>query len=178
MNDVSVLSRAIYAASRFAAWIGGAVLCALAVMSVISIAGRALSGLGLKPVPGDFELVEVGTALAVFCFLPWCHLKRGHAVVDLFWNHYPRPMQRVLDVSTELLTVVVWVLLTWRMGVAMLDYRANGETSFILGMPVWWGYAISMPPAILGCIAYICRFAESLGVLRAPAGFETATGEH
>jgi hypothetical protein len=53
------------------AWFGAFVLVLLAAMSVVSIAGRALSGLGLGPVPGDFELVEAGTALAVFCFLPW-----------------------------------------------------------------------------------------------------------
>ena len=28
-----------------------------------SIVGRALSGLGLSPVPGDFELVEAGTRI-------------------------------------------------------------------------------------------------------------------
>ena len=58
------------------AWFGAS--CShIALMSVASIVGRALSGLGLGlgPVPGDFELVEAGTALAVFCFLPWCHLK-------------------------------------------------------------------------------------------------------
>ena len=37
--------------------------------------------------------------------------------------------------------LVVWLLLVWRMGVSMLDYRDNGEISFILQMPVWWGYA-------------------------------------
>ncbi len=52
------------------AWFGSLVLVLIALMSVASIVGRALAGFGLGPVPGDFELVEVGTALAVFCFLP------------------------------------------------------------------------------------------------------------
>ncbi|MCU0929269.1 MAG: TRAP transporter small permease subunit, partial [Burkholderiaceae bacterium] len=84
----------VYGLSRALAWFGAFVLCLLALISVVSIAGRALSGFGLGPVPGDFELVEAGTALAVFCFLPWCHLKRGHAVVDLLWNAYPPALQR------------------------------------------------------------------------------------
>jgi hypothetical protein len=37
------------------------------------------------------------------------------------------------------------------MGVAMLDYRDNGEVTFILQFPVWWGYAASMVPAVIGC---------------------------
>jgi TRAP-type C4-dicarboxylate transport system permease small subunit len=178
MKEAATPVRIVYATCRFTAWLGAAVLCAMAVMSVISIAGRAMSGLGFAPVRGDFELVEAGTALAVFCFLPWCHLKRSHATVDLFWKKYPRSMRRVLDIAAELLTLVVWILLTWRMGVAMQDYRGNGETTFILNMPVWWGYAVCMPPAVLGCVAYVCRLGETLGFLNMPAGFETAAGEH
>jgi TRAP-type C4-dicarboxylate transport system permease small subunit len=168
----------VYGLSRSMAWFGAAVLCALALISVISIAGRALSTIGLGPVPGDFELVEAGTALAVFCFLPWCHLKRGHAAVDMLWNTYPPAVQRALDIGTQVLMLVVWLLLVWRMSVAMLDYRANGEVSFILQMPVWWGYAASMLPAIVGCVAYAWRLLESLGVTSPPPGFVGATVGH
>jgi TRAP-type C4-dicarboxylate transport system permease small subunit len=170
------MNRFVYGASRLLAWVGTVVLAVLALLSVVSIAGRALSGLGLGPVPGDFELVEAGTALAVFCFLPWCHLKGGHAMVDMLWSRYPAGMRRVLAVAADALMVIVWVLLTWRMGVAMLEYRANGETSFIVNMPVWWGYAASMAPATVGCIAYAWRLLETLGVASPPAGFVVPTG--
>ena len=161
------MSKIVYDASRFMAWFGGFVLTALAILSVVSIVGRALSFAGLGPVPGDFELVEAGTALAVFCFLPWCHLKRRHADVNLFWQLYPLHFRRALSVVTDCLMLLVWLLLVWRMGVAMLGYRANQEVTFILQMPVWWGYAASMIPATLGCIIYFWRLLESLGfVLR------------
>jgi len=168
----------IYGLSRAMAWFGAIVLSLIALMSVASIIGRALSGFGLGPVPGDFELVEAGTALAVFCFLPWCHLKGGHAMVDMLWHSYPRPMQRALTVLSDALMLVVWVLLVWRMGVSMLDYRENAEVSFILQMPVWWGYAASMPAAVVGVIAYAWRLLESLGLASPPRGFVVAGGGH
>lgn len=168
----------VYGMSRLMAWFGAFVLSALAVISVISIFGRALSAFGLGPVPGDFELVEAGTALAVFCFLPWCHLKRGHAVVDMLWNSYSPALRRALDIATQALMLFVWLLLVWRMGVAMFDYRANGEVSFILQMPVWWGYAASMVPALAGCVAYAWRLLETLGLAFPPAGFTQAGGAH
>lgn len=77
----------IFRSAKWSAIVGGLVLCAITLMSVASITGRALIGVGLGPVPGDFEMVEVGTALAVFFFLPWCYLKGGHATVDLFYRH-------------------------------------------------------------------------------------------
>ncbi|MGP1677421.1 MAG: TRAP transporter small permease [Burkholderiales bacterium] len=172
------MSKLIYGTSRFMAWLGGFVLSALAVLSVVSIAGRTFSFAGLGPVPGDFELVEAGTALAVFCFLPWCHLKRRHADVNLFWLLYPSSLRRVLAAASDGLMLAVWLLLVWRMGVGMLGYRANEEVSFILQMPVWWGYAASMIPGVLGCIIYFWRLLESLGLVAAHEDFTLAGGGH
>lgn len=171
------MSKLIYDITRLMAWFGGLVLTLVALLSVTSIAGRSLSFAGLGPVPGDFELVEAGTALAVFCFLPWCHLRRSHADVGMFWNSYPVPMQRLLVVLTDALMLLVWLLLVWRMGLVMLEYRANGEVTFILQMPVWWGYAASFVPAVLGCVAYLLRLLESLGLAAPQDGF-AASKEH
>ncbi|MEO7853858.1 MAG: TRAP transporter small permease [Rubrivivax sp.] len=168
----------IYRLSQAMAWLGGLVLTALAVLSVASIAGRAFSGFGLGPVPGDFELVEAGTALAVFCFMPWAHLKRGHARVDLFWKAFPAPLQRGLDIAADALMLIAWLVLVWRMGIATQDYRGNAEVTFILQMPVWWGYAASLVPAAIGCVVYAWRLLEDVGLATSPVGFQLSAGEH
>lgn len=172
------MSKLIYELSRYLAWFGGAVLTLLSVLSVISISGRSLSFAGLGPVPGDFELIEAGTALAVFCFLPWCHLRRSHADVGMFWNLYPKVMRHGLVVLSDLLMFVVWVVLVWRMGIATHDYRENGEVSFILQMPVWWGYAVSLVPAAFGCIVYFWRLLESLNLVVPPQGYAGSENFH
>jgi TRAP-type C4-dicarboxylate transport system permease small subunit len=172
------MSKFIYDTSRRMAWFGALVLTLLAAMSVFSIAGRALSFAGLGPVPGDFELVEAGTALAVFCFLPWCHLKHAHAYVAMFWHAYPAALRRFLEILGDALMFGVWLLLVWRMGLAMLEYRENGEVSFILQMPVWWGYAASFVPGVLGCLAYAWRLFETLGLAARPQGFTAEEGAH
>jgi hypothetical protein len=61
------VSCTVYALSAGAALLGGALLSAIALMSVASIVPRTL---GLQPIQGDFELVQVG--LAVCVLLPWC----------------------------------------------------------------------------------------------------------
>lgn len=165
------MSELVYRLCRYTAWFAGAVVAALAVLSVVSIAGRALSGFGLRPVPGDFELVEAGTALAVFCALPWCFLVRGHATVDIFWEAFPQRLRTFVEAGTSLLMLAIWVLLSWRMGIATVEHQASGETTFILGMPLWWGYAASLPPAVIGCIAYAWRALEALGLALPPEGF-------
>lgn len=168
----------IYNISRWLAWSGGVVLLLLSAMIFLSIAGRTLSGLGLGPIQGDFELVEIGTALAVFCFLPWAHITRSHAVVDLFWNMYPNWLQNILDILSDVLMLILWFLLIWRMSIGMQSYRENAEVSFILQWPVWWGYAACLVPGFFGCIVYAWRVLENIGLAQAPAGFEAQKGEH
>nr|WP_255599862.1 TRAP transporter small permease [Afifella sp. IM 167] len=135
--------------AQFLAILGGLVLLAITVMTVVSIAGRALISLGFGPVPGDFELVEAGVAFAVFSFLPWCHYRRGHVMVDLFAQTFgPRGLAAFSLVGNFLMTVAA-VLIAWRLGLGTSDKLAYGETTFILQFPLWWPYAAALVGAWL-----------------------------
>ena len=166
----------IYRIANWTALIGGLMLCALTIMIVVSVSGRALIGLGLGPVPGDFELVEVGTALAVFFFLPWCYLKGGHATVDLLYMHLPNGARRAIDTVSDVLMLVVWLMLSWMLWEGMLEKREYQETTFILQMPIWWAYAVCMVGAAIGCLCYIAKTLTQFGIGSVPAGFTTDGG--
>lgn len=168
----------IYRLSRWTAILGGAMLCALMLMIVVSVSGRALIGVGLGPVPGDFELVEVGTAIAVFFFLPWTYLKGGHATVDLLYMHLPGWGQRLVLIVSDVIMLVVWLALTWMLYEGMLEKREYQETTFIVAMPVWWAYAGCLVGALVGCLAYVARTATLLGIGREPEGWTTEAGVH
>ena len=158
----------IFRLSQWSAVLGGVVLCAITLMSVVSIAGRALIGIGLGPVPGDFELVEAGTAVAVFFFLPWTYLRGGHATVDLLYMHLPKWLQRTVVMFSDLLMLVLWLALTWQLWNGMIEKRDYFETTFILQMPVWWAYAFCMVGAVIGCAAYIAKNLIMLGLASYP----------
>ncbi len=127
--------------ARWLAILGGVVLAALIVLTVTSITGRYFIFAGLGPVPGDFELVEVCTAFAVFSFLPWCQFKRGHVTVDIFVSWLsPQKMAALAFLGNFLLTIVSG-LIFWRLVLGTIDKQAYHETTFILQFPLWWGYA-------------------------------------
>lgn len=92
---------------RLFALIGGVVLVAITLMSVASITGRSLFG---KPVPGDFELVQIGCAICVAAFLPWSQLRGGNIIVDFFTVRAGTRIRAWLDVFGALLTAAVMVL--------------------------------------------------------------------
>jgi TRAP-type C4-dicarboxylate transport system permease small subunit len=114
--------------ARGMALIGGAILIGLVVLTCISIAGRALLGLGLgfQPIRGIFDITEIGIAAAIFAFLPWCQLQSGHAAVDLFKPVYPRVMNRLLDLVIDLTMCSAASILAWRLYLGMLGPRAGG----------------------------------------------------
>ncbi|MGQ9723967.1 MAG: TRAP transporter small permease [Tepidimonas sp.] len=160
----------IFRLAKWSAIVGGLVLCAITLMSVASITGRALNGLGLGPVPGDFELVEAGTGVAVFLFLPWTYLRGGHATVDILYNHLPRAVQRAILLGSDTLMLLLWLVLTWRLWHGMLEKREYLETTFILQMPLWWAYAACMVGAVIGCLAYLTKILIDLGLANDPTG--------
>jgi TRAP-type C4-dicarboxylate transport system permease small subunit len=144
--------------SRLARWlamIGGVSLILVTLMTVVSITGRAFIWAGLRPVPGDFELVELGTAIAVFSFLPWCQLNRGHATVDVFTSFLSERANRVIDLVTEIVMTLVMLLFAWRLWHGMLDKIRYNETTFILQYPIWWGYAAAMVALVVGVIVSV-----------------------
>jgi TRAP-type C4-dicarboxylate transport system permease small subunit len=172
------VNRFIYNLARQLTWFGAAVLALLSALSVVSIIGRALTQWGLGPVPGDFELVEVGTAIAVFSFLPWAHLKGSHAYVDIVWGRFPAAMKRVLHVLFDAAMLFIWTVLIWRLGHGMADYKGNGEETFILHLPIWWAYAVCVLLGVMGLVVYAWRLLESLGLASPPEGFVLAGGGH
>lgn len=137
--------------ARLTAYAGGLVLLALVVMTCISIVGRTLNEVGLKPIPGDFEIIEIGIGFAIFAFLPWCQIKRGHATVDLLQARFGRRLNAVIDLISDLLMFVAAALIGWRLWQGMLDKKSYAETTFILQFPVWVAYAA----ALVGAAVYV-----------------------
>ena len=158
---------------RLMAYLGGVVLIGLVVVTCISVLGRIGNTLGhseglefvfapladllkhLGPVRGDFEIVETGVAFAIFAFFPWCQLVQGHATVDLATSVLPRGAQRFLVALWEILLAAVLCVLAWRLIVGALDKASNGETTFLLQFPVWWGFALCSVAAVVASLVAI-----------------------
>ena len=169
----------VFQLARASAVLGGLLLAAVMLMIVASVSGRALVAFGLGPVPGDFELVEVGTAVAVFLFLPWCYLRGGHASVDLVYERFPPRLKWFVTTLADLLMLALWATLTERLYEGMLEKREYFETTFILMMPMWWGYALCLVGGVIGCLAYLAKTLIQFRLADWPAGWTVeSSGGH
>ena len=129
-------------AARLLAIAGGLVLVASALTVTTSVTMRAT---GLQGVPGDFELVQMGLALAVFAFLPLCQSRRGNIMVDTFTLWLPRGVQAAIDALWDVVLAAIGLLLAWRMALGAKGAFSSATTTMVLGMPIGW--------AIAGCAA-------------------------
>ena len=152
----SRIDRTVERIAFWTAMLGGAALIAVLTLTVISIVGRGLIFAGLGPIPGDFELVEAGTAFAVLAFLPLCQFHRGHVTVDLFLSRAGRRPNAMIDVISNILMTGAAAVITWRLYLGMLDKKSYSETTFILQFPIWWSYAASLLGA--GVFTLVCAY--------------------
>lgn len=150
------MERGLRALATGLALAGGALLVGLALLTVVSITGRWLAS---RPVTGDVELVQLGVAAAIALFLPYCQLHRGHLIVDFFTARSRGPIQRRLDAIGSAVAGTLFLLLAWRAGAAVLDMRAAGETTMVLGVPLWLPYAAMVPGlALAGAAGWMNAF--------------------
>lgn len=124
----------------------GLMFCAEMLMSAVSVLLRVLTG---KGVPGDFELVQMLSAMGIAMCLPYCQFRKGHVFVDFFTLWAPAGLKRWLDALAALLMAACSFMLAWRIWEGMLDMYEFGEASMVIALPIWWGYVPVVPAFIL-----------------------------
>ena len=160
--------------SRVMAYLGGVMLCALVVLTCLSVLGRELNDiahtwidagilpglaqtvldLGVGPINGDFELIESGVAFAIFAFIPLCQITGGHASVDIFTAMMSPRSNRILSAVIEVVFAAVLVLIAVQIFAGMQSKIRTGQTTLLLEFPVWWAYAPSVAGAVMAaCVA-------------------------
>jgi TRAP-type C4-dicarboxylate transport system permease small subunit len=93
------------------------------------------------------------SAFAAASFFAYCHLNRGDVKVDFFTDRLPPRGIHALDAIGSLLVGLFGCLLAWRTGAGALMVGQAGETSMILGLPLWMGQALMVPSFVLLALA-------------------------
>ena len=147
------VGRALYTVSRAVAILGGLVLCAMALLTTVSVTGRRFFD---APVTGDFELIAIGTGVCVFAFLPYCHLKRENVIVDFFMSGAPERVKSFFDAVGNLAYTIIIAVMIWRMSLGGLSFYENDEMTLILEFPRWWTFPAAMVCLVL--LLLVCAY--------------------
>ena len=166
------VGRVLFSISRIFAIFGGVLLTLIALLTTVSIIGRAAFS---APVPGDFELVAIGTGVAVFAFLPWCQMNRGNVIVDFFMNNAPVRAKAFFDAIGALIYLALGAVLTWRMIFGGIDMYSVAEKSMTINFPRWSTFPISFLFMAFLLVVTVYTIGRSIAEVRAGRFFDDNT---
>jgi len=126
--------------------LGGVLSLSVALLVVASVLGRWLFR---APINGDFEMVQMATAIAVFAFLPYCQAHRGNIVVDTFTSRLPARINALIDGFWDLVYAGMMGLLTACLATGTVEHYRSGQTTMLLQLAVWPAIAVSAALCLL-----------------------------
>jgi TRAP-type C4-dicarboxylate transport system permease small subunit len=129
---------------------GCAALAAGALVTVISVLGRFFFS---TPIPGDIEIVALLMGAGVSLALPYCQIRRGNVVVDIFTQGAPPRVRILLDLLGCLCIALIGAILAWRMGLGGMELRASADETMVLRLPTWIVFPVIVPSMALLALA-------------------------
>jgi TRAP-type C4-dicarboxylate transport system permease small subunit len=153
----------LFAFSEGLAVFGGISLLIITVFTVLSVVGR--TGFDL-PILGDQEVVELGCAVAIFSFMPYCQMRAANVIVDFFTAPLSLAARDFLDTLMNGAFSACIALITWRLAIGTMGVFNSGDASMFLRIPLWWGYSFALLACVLWTLACFYSVARSVRFMR------------
>lgn len=119
-------------------WFGACLLGTVMILISVDVCLRYFFH---SPIQGSYELVEVFMGMLSPVVILYCAWHRGHVGVDLFFDRFPRRVQK----ACVILTSFICALLCFGLAVCALflihELYADGVTTSLLFIP-WWPVGI------------------------------------
>lgn len=111
--------------------VGAVCLVGMMLLTCADVIGRLFR----HPILGSVEIVTFMATLSVGMALPYTHKVGGHIGVELLVRMLSERTQAVIDIFTGLVSMMLFAIITWRMGVYAHTKHAAGEVSMNLKLP-------------------------------------------
>jgi len=141
---MAAFEKCINLVSRVLNWIAAVFLLIMMVLTVFNIFVR----LPFHYIPGLIEIVSYSFVVVVFFGLAYTTIKKGHVDVNLVITKFPIRAQTIIGILIGLLSLGIWVLITWQGIVYGSEQIQSGEFEPVLGYPI----APFRIVLIIGCV--------------------------
>ncbi|MDO5613884.1 MAG: TRAP transporter small permease [Paracoccus sp. (in: a-proteobacteria)] len=157
---------------RATAWLAVLAAAALLFMVLSVSAGVILRYVFSAPVLGLNEINQLTAVALVMAALPYCTERNGHVGVDVFDNAIGPWGRLAGDLLSRLLSGGVLAVLVWRAVLKALDAWEYGDTTNMLALPLWPGYAVLALGMALCVVIFAVQIFELLHDEHYPEGLE------
>ena len=111
--------------------IGAACLVGMTFLTCADVVGRPLG----HPIFGSVEIVGFMATLAVVMAMPYTHQVQGHIGVEILVRLLSEKTQTIIDICTGIISLILFIVISWRMAVYAHTMQESGEVSMNLELP-------------------------------------------
>jgi len=141
---MKVLEKKIRSVNKVFVWIAGFFLAAITVLTCADIVLRLV----WRPILGAVELSAFFGAVVTAFSLGYTQMMKGHVVVDIFVERFPKKTRRVLNMISYLICMIFFALLAWQISKHATNLWRTREITETLRIAFYpFVYAVA-----IGCI--------------------------
>ncbi|THB80231.1 MAG: TRAP transporter small permease [Desulfobacteraceae bacterium] len=134
--------------------IGAISLSGMMFLTVVDVIGRYFR----HPIFGSVEIVGFLATIVIATALPYTHKMDGHVGVEILVRLLSKKTQLWIRICTQLLSLILFVLITWQMFLYAHDIHKTGEVSMNLEFPIY--YIVYL--LAFGLLAFTATIIESI----------------
>jgi TRAP-type C4-dicarboxylate transport system permease small subunit len=109
------------------------------------------------PVRGTGEISQLGLSVVVFTALAYCGIRGSHVAVDILVSRLRKRAQQVLRIFMQFLSVAILGILAWQLFSYTAKMRDVGQSSVMLGIPVYPFVFVSAIGTALLALVYLVQ---------------------
>ncbi|WP_439527339.1 TRAP transporter small permease [Pannonibacter sp.] len=151
-----------------AAWalLGGLFILAIVLVTTVNVSAftanriAGLFGATVAGISGYEDFVRLAISVAALSFIPYCQLKRGHVVVDLFVQSLPKVVRSGLDKLWLATTGFIAVFLAYWMWIGLNETMGDQTRTAILGWQEWPWYGPGVISMLLWALVCVMQLFE------------------
>jgi TRAP-type C4-dicarboxylate transport system permease small subunit len=140
-------------------WIGFGALFLMVILTCVDVIGAKIF---LLPVPGSLDITMLAQLLAVSCAGAMVLILGRHVQVEFFMVLLPKRFQTLVDALINLLCLLFFIIVVWRVFVHGYDLQTGGEETMTAGIPMApfaYASAVAMIPF---CLVFLQRFLSAI----------------
>ena len=149
-------------AERLGKWMQAVSCIALTFIMLLTVSDVGLRIIG-RPIVGTYEIVGLVGAVVIAFAIPMTSWMRGHIFVDFFYLKCPKPVQRILNIITRLISIGLFIVIGWNLFDVALDLYRAGEVTLTRHLPFYpIAYGLGAC-CFIQCLVLFCDILKILG---------------
>ncbi len=145
--------------SGWVEWVGVGALFLMVVLTCVDVIGAKIF---LTPVPGSIDIIMLAQLIAVSFAGAMVLILGRHVQVEFFMILLPKRFQSLVDAFINLICLVFFIIIVWRLFVHGYDLQTGGEVTMTAGIPMApFAYAAALA-IIPFCLVLLQRVFSSI----------------